>query len=87
MARPCCAPHPKDRLAARAASAARPAPGLARQLRESEFLVHSHIVALPLFGAAVVSSASLSSSLSLTRTALATWHQPWRPRQLRELNR
>ena len=36
-----------DRLAARAASAARPAPGLARQLRESEFLVLSHIVALP----------------------------------------
>ena len=34
-------------LAARAASAARPAPGLARQLRESEFLVLSHIVALP----------------------------------------
>ena len=33
-------------LAARAASAARPAPGLARQLRESEFLVLSHIVAL-----------------------------------------
>ena len=35
-------------LAARAASVARPAPGLARQLRESEFLVlsHWHIVAL-----------------------------------------
>ena len=37
---------PKGPIAARAASAARPAPGLARQLRESEFLVLSHIVAL-----------------------------------------
>ena len=43
---PCCALPFDDRLAARAASAARPAPGLARQLRESEFLVLSHIVAL-----------------------------------------
>ena len=43
---PCCALPPKDRLAARAASVARPALGLARQLRESEFLVLSHIVAL-----------------------------------------
>ena len=42
---PCCALNAADRLAARAASAARPAPGLARQLRESEFLVLSHIVA------------------------------------------
>jgi hypothetical protein len=47
MARPWRAPNHKDRLAARAASAARPALGLPRQLRESEFLVLSHIVALP----------------------------------------
>ena len=47
MARPWRALNAADRLAARAASAARPAPGLARQLRESEFLVLSHIVALP----------------------------------------
>ena len=39
--------HCSAQASARAASAARPAPGLARQLRESEFLVLSHIVALP----------------------------------------
>ena len=46
MRSPCRALNAADRLAARAASVARPAPGLARQLRESEFLVLSHIVAL-----------------------------------------
>ena len=69
MARPCRALHPKDRLAARAASAARPAPGLARQLREPEFLVLSHTVALP--GQSVLSSgpqASAAASSSLTRS-------------------
>ena len=45
---PCCALNAADRLAARAASVARPAPGLARQLRESEFLVLSHIMIVAL---------------------------------------